>query len=104
MHFTVIPWLSRGSPTIAIQLLPHRAFCEYLDRDGLEENTAVSWWVFAEKSLYAPSLGKGTPVVAEKLTDPYKNKKKHTPNKKKAVPLSHVTEHSGPDSFFFFSF
>lgn len=39
---------------------------------ALEENTAVSWWVFAEKSLHASSLGKESPVVAEKLTNPYK--------------------------------
>lgn len=50
----------------------------HLNRDKPEENTAVSWWVFAEKSWHAPSLGKGTPVVAGKLTDPYQNKKEHT--------------------------
>lgn len=89
MRFIVIPWPSGGNPTIAIQLLPHGAFCRHLDRGELEENTAVSWWVFAEKSLQAPSLAKGAPVVAEKLTNPYKNKKKQTKKKKKrkAVPL-----------------
>lgn len=72
------PWLSGGSPTVEIHLLPHQAFWGHLNRDKLEENaaveenTAVSWWLFAEKSLHASSLGKGSPVVAEKLTNPYK--------------------------------
>jgi len=68
-------------------LLPHRAFCGQLDGDELEDNTAMSWWVFAENSLRAPSLGKETPVVAEKLTDPYRSKKKHAQKKRKAVPF-----------------
>lgn len=71
------PRLSGGSPAIAMQLLPHQVFWGHLNRDKLEnaaaeENTAVSWWVFAEKSSHASFLGKGSPVVAEKLTNPYK--------------------------------
>lgn len=87
MHFIVIPWLLGGNPTLEIQLLLHGAFCGHINTGKFEEDPAVSWWVFAEKSWHASSLGKGTAVVAEKLANLYKNKRKQTKKRGEAVPL-----------------
>lgn len=76
----VVMLLPAQSPNISIQLLPHQASCQHLDRAKLEENAVVNLWV---KSLHTPSLGKGNPVGAEKLNDPSKEKRKKKSQKKK---------------------